>query len=257
MDRRYRDPDFLEEQYVEQRKSTTEIAALCGVSSSAVSRYLNRHDVDRSPKYQNRDWLFEQYVERDREQADIANDCGVATTTICHWLGKFGITDGGAYETSVCDICGESFCYAPSLRDGLYCSTSCAHEPDKNKIEVNCAGCGDSFERWPSMDTEYCSLDCWSDNTCSDSAPSTLYAGVWYKRRQQAMQRDRFECTVCGISNQEHKDRFGRSLEVHHKVPVRLFDSWDCPIEDAHSLRNLITVCRTHHPDAPGSTVQE
>jgi len=257
MDRRYRDPDFLEEQYVEQQKSAAEIADLCGVSSSAVSRYLHRHGVNRSPRHQNRDWLSEQYVEEGRDQADIADDCGVATTTICHWLGKFGITDGDAYETDVCNVCGESFRYAPSLRNGLYCSNSCAHEPDKNKVEVSCAGCDKSFERWPSLDTEYCSLDCWSENTASDSDPSTLYAGIWQKRRRQAMRRDGFECVVCGISNQEHKELFGRSLEVHHEVPVRLFDAWDCPIEDAHSLRNLTTVCRTHHPDAPGSTVGE
>jgi hypothetical protein len=34
-----------------------------------------------------------------------------------------------------------------------------------------------------------------------------------------------------------------------------LFEKWDVPIEDAHCLRNLVTVCRTHHPDAPGTTV--
>jgi len=56
--------------------------------------------------------------------------------------------------------------------------------------------------------------------------------------------------------HEEHRERFGRGIEVHHLVPVRLFKHWDKPPEHAHILRNLVTVCRTHHPDAPGTTVE-
>jgi predicted HNH restriction endonuclease len=44
---------------------------------------------------------------------------------------------------------------------------------------------------------------------------------------------------MCGITEEEH----GRQLDVHHKVPFRLFDS---PIE-ANRLSNLISVCPSCH----------
>jgi len=77
MDRRYRDADFLRRQYVERRRSASDIAADCGVSASTVSRWLDRHSIEREPRYRDEAWLYEQYVERGRRQQDIADDCDV------------------------------------------------------------------------------------------------------------------------------------------------------------------------------------
>jgi len=255
MDRCYRDADFLRRRYVEQGQSASDIAGACDVTSSTVSRWLARHPIEREPRYKDEAWLREQYVELGRHQQDIADDCGVTTSTISHWLSRHGITDGAAYERTQCDNCGDHFRYAPALRDGVYCSNACANDQRKRQVSVDCVGCGETFERRASLDTEYCSIGCWGEDTASVPDWAKLYRGVWHKQRRRAMRRDNHRCTVCGISDDEHSRRFGRGLEVHHRVPVRLFDAWDLPIEDAHSLSNLVTVCRTHHPDAPGTTV--
>lgn len=256
MDRQYRDADYLHREYVVERRSVTEIAEECGVSTSTISRWLDRNEIERTPKYQRRGWLQEQYVERRRDQQDVADECDVAVTTICHWLSRLGITDGESMERTACGTCGESFQYYPSVRDGQYCSSSCAMEPRKRQVDVVCEGCEETFSRWESLDTEYCSMSCWSEHEYPSDKWKEMYSGVWHKRRRQALYRDGYQCSVCGISDDEHREKFGRGLEVHHIVPVKLFYRRDIPTEDAHALRNLITVCRTHHPDAPGTTVE-
>jgi len=255
-DRSYRELSYLRERYVEQQWSASDIADECGVSSSTIRRWLDRLDVERSPRYQDESWLREQYLHKCSDQAEIAEICGVAETTICYWLARHGITAGESFETADCATCGETFRYYPSVRDGEYCSNECANEPRKRQVEVTCTGCGESFERRTSLDTEYCSMSCWGEDISTVSDWAKLYRGVWHRQRRRALRRDDSECVVCGISNKEHRERFARGLEVHHIVPVRVFDSWDLSIADAHSLRNLVTLCRTHHPDAPGTTVE-
>jgi transcriptional regulator with XRE-family HTH domain len=255
MDRRYRDASFLRRRYVIEGQSASEIADDCGVTSSTVSRWLDRHDIRRDPRYRDREWLYDQYVEQGRRQQDIADDCGVTKSTISHWLSRHGITEGTAYEWTQCANCGDRFRYAPALRDGVYCSNACANDERKRQVTVECTGCGEPFERRASLDTEYCSMACWGEDTGANH--EKFYRGCWHEQRRRAMRRDQYRCTVCGITNEAHKEQFGQELDVHHEVPVRLFESWDLPIADAHALRNLTTVCRTHHPDAPGGTVPE
>lgn len=253
MTRRYRDAEFLREEYVNKQKSAPEIADLCNVSSSTISRWLDRHEIERDRRYQDREWLLRQYVFRRRDQQEIAADCGVAKTTICYWLSRHGITDGKSMESATCESCGGSFRYYPSVGDRTFCSNACASEPRKQQVEVTCPNCETSFERWASLDTEYCSMACWgADNRVHDGA---TYGGGWDTQREKALQRDQYQCSVCGISDETHRNRFGYGLDVHHKPPVRLFHQWDRPPDDAHVLRNLVTLCRTHHPDAYGTTV--
>ncbi|WP_225334851.1 DUF1804 family protein [Halomicrobium urmianum] len=134
MNRRYRDAEFLREQYVDRRKSASEIADLRDVASSTVQRWLDRHSIERNPRYPDRAWLREQYVDRRRDQQDIAEECGVAESTICHWLARHGITDGESLQSAKCVTCGESFRYYPSVRDGQYCSNECANKRRKRQV---------------------------------------------------------------------------------------------------------------------------
>ena len=121
----------------------------------------NRHGIERESQYKDESWLSEQYVGRSRHQHDIADDCGVTKATISHWLSRHGITDGASYERTQCDNCGDHFRHAPSLCDALYCSNACANDQRKRQVTVECVGCGETFERRASLDTEYCSVGCW------------------------------------------------------------------------------------------------
>ena len=255
-DRSYRDREYLHEQYVERRRSAASIAEECGVSPSTVNRWLQRLDIERADRYRDESWLRKQYLQECRDQDDIAAECGVATTTICHWLARHGITDGESFETAKCETCGERFRYYPSVRDGEYCSNECSNEPRKRRVSVVCKGCGEEYERWESHDTEYCSMSCWGEDVRTTDDWRQYYRGIWHRQRRRTLRRDRFECVVCGISQAEHERQFGQGLDVHHLVPVRRFVEHDLSPEDAHALRNLVSVCRTHHPDAGGVTVE-
>ncbi len=246
--------EWLAEQYIERRRSSNEIAESCGVSPSTIRRWLDRHEISRKPRYKKRDWLYDQYVSEGRHQDDIAAECDVAKTTICHWLGRHGITDGGSLKRTHCAECGDPFRYYPSVRDGEYCSNDCANGQRSRQIQMTCPSCEETFERRASLDTQYCSMACWGNGYQTET--EGYYSTTWFKQREKALERDSYQCTVCGISDEEHVRRFGRGLEVHHKVPVRAFAAWDKPPADAHVLRNLTTVCRTHYPDAPGTTVE-
>ncbi|WP_246983564.1 HNH endonuclease [Halorientalis marina] len=254
--RPYRSAKFLREQYVERRKSSNEIADSCDVSPSTVRRWLDRHDIDRTPRYKQRDWLYEQYVTEGRYQEAIAEECGVAKTTICHWLARHEITDGGSLQRAECAECGDAFRYYPSVRDGAFCSTRCANKQRRRQVEVICPFCDEPFERRESLDTQYCSMECWGQDQRTGADYRRYYSTYWLAQREQVLERDGYECAICRISDGSHRDRFGRGLEVHHIVPVRMFAAWDKPPKDAHSIGNLITLCRTHHPDAPGRTVE-
>ena len=46
----------------------------------------------------------------------------------------------------------------------MYCSNGCANDERKRQVEVECTGCGETFERRASLDTEYCSMACWGQD---------------------------------------------------------------------------------------------
>lgn len=69
------------------------------------------------------------------------------------------------------------------------------------------------------------------------------YSRDWDEARKQALERDDYECKICGRSDEDHQEDFGKSLDIHHIRPARKFDDQ----EKAHQLSNLITLCRSCH----------
>ncbi len=63
------------------------------------------------------------------------------------------------------------------------------------------------------------------------------YGPNWSSQRELARARDGYCCQVCGTPEQ------GRSHDVHHKVPLRAFTSF----EQANQLENLVTLCHACH----------
>jgi ferredoxin len=69
------------------------------------------------------------------------------------------------------------------------------------------------------------------------------YGKNWQQQRQKALERDRQQCQRCGISAEEHQDKIGMDLHVHHLTPAREFDDH----EERNKLPNLITLCAACH----------
>jgi len=93
------------------------------------------------------------------------------------------------------------------------------------------------YEPRPSMDNQS------GENNYNWKGGYGNYGGIWDEARKKALERDDSECQVCGITAQEHREEYGRSLDVHHIQPSRTFDDQ----RDAHVLTNLITLCLSCH----------
>lgn len=181
---------------------------------------------------------------------------------------------GGKAETE-CEICGSSFEYYPSDKEGLYCPTCVETEhwqtmPDIDgaanprwtggQFELSCNVCDKTVNRYPSEVTgevTLCSDDCqqsWlSESFSGDGHPNWkgggngTYGKGWNETRRRALKRDEYECAVCSKSKAE----IGRNPDVHHIVPVRVFaESDEYEIADAHYLENVISLCIGCHRKA-------
>jgi len=77
------------------------------------------------------------------------------------------------------------------------------------------------------------------------------YGEDWKKSRQLVLERDGYECQICGQTQEEHLNEYGRDLDVHHIIPKRRFDT----DEQANQAENLITLCRGCHQKWEGVPV--
>lgn len=64
-------------------------------------------------------------------------------------------------------------------------------------------------------------------------APKGSYPGGWYAARRKALKRTGGLCERCGAP----------ANDVHHKTPVRLFETW----KEAHDQANLMPLCCACH----------
>lgn len=191
-------------------------------------------------------------------------------------VGKGKRTASGDIIDVQCDECGQIFereRYMVERSERNFCSRECYGEAMKNRVELECDTCGGKFERRKSeadkSERKYCSRIClyrgmvgeghprWSGASDSDM----INGEVWAKRRAEAVSRDGNECYICGLSDQEHRTKFGQKIHVHHVTPRREFiTDGEWSLEDlleANALDNLVTVCASCHRDVEGLSWDE
>ena len=153
-----------------------------------------------------------------------------------------------------CAYCGKIFeINEARLRHGRgkHCSPACQYatmrqRPRSNLIEKRCIGCGCIFLVSQSRmrhkgGGKYCTRSCrdiyWIGPATSNwqNADKIHNHGPnWHSARRHALKRDNNCCQRCGATSHLH---------VHHKIPGRLFASY----EKANALDNLITLCDSCH----------
>lgn len=156
-----------------------------------------------------------------------------------------------------CPGCDEGFEIKYSeIGHKKYCSDSCRRGGEYIECEV----CESEFYAYDTYASQarFCSQDCygvwlsrnrsgensphWKGKNAVDNRP--CYGPGWNERKRKSIrERDNNECISCGMSGDEHIEKFGRRLNVHHIVQAR--ESSNPAVHNAP--RNLMTLCVPCH----------
>lgn len=102
---KYRDKDWLYNEYVVKGKSSVEIAKNLGCTRPTILKWLRKHNIkikslqesilqakgSYNRKYANEEWLSDKYLNCWMSVQEIAEECNTDTDTIYRWLHKFNI----------------------------------------------------------------------------------------------------------------------------------------------------------------------
>lgn len=178
----------------------------------------------------------------------------------------------GAKETTTCETCDAEFEYYPSDKEGRFCPACVTSETWQNppaltdeanpnyaggKLTLTCDVCECRFERYPGNVGDggtLCSNDCraaWLSDEYSgdghpnwDGGPTGSYGPGWRRVRERALERDGYQCVLCGAG----AEQLGRNPDVHHIVPVRAFlETPVTTLADAHTIDNVVCLCGSCH----------
>lgn len=185
-----------------------------------------------------------------------------------------------AKETRNCKWCNVEFeIYTSHLEQDDYQGEFCSHECSRewlsenfngedhpnykgNRVEIVCDNCSEDFEVWKHQEDKlrFCCRECYdefrSENWTGENHPlwkdnDRIPMGEnWREQREKTLERDGYQCRVCGLSQSQSLAKYGKELDVHHiKKRREYYDEGKKELdwERANRLDNLITLCSTHH----------
>ena len=222
--------------------------ANCGsifrVAESRVSRTNNFFCPD-SDCYG--EWLSENYSGKDSplyERVKVS----------CSWCESEFNVPHHRIEQSEKLFCPDSDCVGKWFSE----NKSGEDSPLYDRVDASCEWCNSSLEIIESIrekyDKHFCSdSECranWiSENLTKEDHPTwspggnnVYYGPNWDEQREKVLERDKV-CQVCGMDVEEHIDKYGRNLDVHHIVPINEFDDFS----KANDISNLVLLCRSCH----------
>lgn len=160
----YRNKEWLENEYINNKKSLRQIAEECEVSQASIANYLQAFEIPRKhdapAPYKNKDWLYDQRVNQNKTYEEIAEKFNVDRKTIWYYAKKFEIkhkvknrggNKGGNKKESKADILVDITCHlcgSPSQKTLKYmerrkklnkniffCSRKCADQYHSNQMK--------------------------------------------------------------------------------------------------------------------------
>ena len=164
-----------------------------------------------------------------------------------------------------CDECGERIEvneYYLDKQDHFFCSKECHDLHQTGETHADCDWCGERFEltarqRSTKTDRSFCTHNCYrlwlsefqtgEKNPAWEGGKPRHYGPNWHSSRRNVLERDDEKCQGCAMTRDEHYEKYGRDLNVHHITPLREYDG---DFASANELDNLITLCTQCHVEA-------
>lgn len=207
--------------------------------------------MSESLHYRNEEWLYEKYWCEERSMCEIADMVDMDASNILYWMEKHGIERRSksasttlAEEKEFGDkkYRNKEWLMRKYIQEGLS-STEIAELADtSHRTILNWLDRFDIERRTPGEGSELNSL---TGSEHPNWKPDTRsYGDGWNESKKNAVRdRDGNQCKYCGLSQDEHIEKYGMKLPVHHITPARLIDD---PAE-RNSAENLETVCVKCH----------
>lgn len=256
-----RDASWLRKRYVDEGLSGRQIALQLDTCSDTVHKWLRKHGIEvkhRSEimsdgdvqKLHDKCWLEREYVDKERPATDIADECDVDSMTVYTWLEKHSIpTRCHGISRSDGDIrkLREKQWLRERYIDRQLSTREIAKETSTSKNAVL------RWLRKHSIDIRP-KTPVGDDHHWSKEQHTSEYGPNWDEQRLKARIRDHARCQVCGKTDKEHMNEYGRVNHVHHILPRSEFmdENGMLDYEAANRLSNLITLCSKHHGKLEG-----
>lgn len=252
MVRKYKDAEWLSNEYLSKEKPSTQIARELGVSKATILNWLDRHDIPtrkRGPQkgrefgdtsnLQDEGWLRHQYVELEKSAGKIAADENVGDQTVINWLNNHGIETRGMHEASR---------ECTSTKDKRLNDEGWLRKEyqDKERTMANIA---------EELDVTIPTVKYWLDRKGIDRRNDGSHGLTgdsefqrdpnWPQKRESRLEIDGGECQDCGVTEEDYY----RSLDVHHKKKKEEFVNGDGSVdwESANAMDNLVSLCQSCH----------
>lgn len=262
----WKDEATMRRLYEDERMSQSEIADHLGCDVQTIERWMPRHGIDGRENGEavrlatlpeeahdiltDRERLAELYIGEGMSSSEIAEALDIGESAVGKYLKRHGLSR----------TLGEALSLA-QLPEGARDVLTSESEMRQRYIEERRSLPDIAAELDVAIKTVARYLESHGIETRSiaeahGTGPDhhswkggpEVYGPNWHAQREARLERDGYECAVCGRENGEYKQTHGRGLDVHHITPLRRFvTDGELDHERANSLDNLITLCRACH----------
>jgi 5-methylcytosine-specific restriction endonuclease McrA len=236
VEKKLHDFDWLWEQKWELFNSEREIADKIDVTHPAIGYWCKKYNIDGRvhPYISDPEILHHLYIIRDKGVYDLSDKYDVDKSTISKMAKKNGFSKT-VHRTNL-----KGLKWAiPTIRDLYWEEGKTLGEiAEALDFDVTTSGLRDIMESW-GIDRRRTGMPEGEEHPHWKGGSVRPYGVGWKKKRNEARQRDDYQCQICGVG----ESRFSTELDVHHIVPYREFEDGQA----AHSLDNLVSLCSGCH----------
>lgn len=243
----YQDRETLHRLYVQEGLTTREVADKLDCHEVTVWQWLKRHDIEtldwtapeneRYPELEDEKNLREMYWDEGMSQPQIADEVGCGERTVARWLERHGIETRPAPRDQTPDELLDR-----GTLEKLYCGARQTSTEIGEQLDVHPHTVTDWLHRHgiPVRElSEYAGEGHW--NYKGGRFP--YGPGFNKTKKEKVRERDDRECQDCGLSEDEHVERYDEKLHVHHIQKAREVES----PEERNAMENLISLCQSCH----------